>query len=99
MAEDIEVTEKVSEIQDTQEVEADDEAEVQEPVKAPVSAPVETNKSAQIEVESGTIAVEFTESMRFDWRGTIIEARKGTKMKVSKDLKEILIARDCIKVL
>ena len=64
-------------------------------------APVNTQAVKEIVVdnESATVLVEFTESMTFDWRGHVIRKVRGERMKVSADLKTVLVARGCVKVL
>jgi hypothetical protein len=43
-----------------------------------------------------TEKVEFTDGVKFMWKNQIIEFKRGDKVKVSLELRDILLARGCI---
>jgi hypothetical protein len=46
--------------------------------------------------EVDTEKVEFTSGIKFKFRGTILEFRKGEIKKISKELRDLLLKRECI---
>jgi len=50
-------------------------------------------------VDVDTIKVQFTQGVKFIWMGTIMDFRRGDITKVSPNLRDILLKRECVKLI
>ena len=75
----------------------DEEVKNTKPQVAEESKPVESKPQKTVEVD--TIKVQFLQGVKFIWMGTMMDFRKGDITKVSTNLRDILLKRECVKLI